>query len=228
MCYGEIERENERVIVKEKRQRRERERERKREKFLTHRLSLESKAFLMYMFFAITLPCAGVLVSSSSGYLWFCFVSCVLARVRFPVFVDSMLANCGWFSFAANFFESMHLISETSIQLAANSEHGGDQNSKWMQYATTIFFKITCVRVVVHYHLFCFSLVLFSELICLIYLVLLCVTVRKQIMTTQFRMQPFGCGHKPLRQVMADHRGSPPSFPPSRVGDHSMKQVSEQ
>ena len=57
----------------------------------------------MYMFFAITLPCAGVLVSSSSGYLWFCFVSCALARVRFPAFVDSMLANCGWFSFAANF-----------------------------------------------------------------------------------------------------------------------------
>ena len=44
-------------------------------------------------------------------------------------------------------------------------------------------------------------------------------------MATQFRMQPFGCGHKPLHQVMADHRGSPPSFPPSRVGDHSMKQV---
>ena len=61
----------------------------------------------MYMFFAITLPCAGILVSSSSGYVWFCFVLFFfseLARVRFPAFVDSMPAKCGWFSFAAKCF----------------------------------------------------------------------------------------------------------------------------
>ena len=41
---------------------------------------------------------------------------------------------------------------------------GGDQNSKWMQYVTTMFFKITCVRAVVHYHLFCFSFVFRTHL----------------------------------------------------------------
>ena len=137
-----------------------------------------------------------------------------LARVRFPAFVDSMPATCGWFSFAAKCFwvNAFDLRYVNPISSKLWTWGGGSKlkvdaicdNHVLQNYMCSCCCPLSFV-------LFFF---LFSELTCLIYLVLLWVTVRKPIMTTQFRMQPFGCGHKPLHQVMADHRDSPPSFPP--------------
>ena len=102
----------------------------------------------------------------------------------------------------------------------------GDQNWKWMQCVTTIFFKIACVHVVVHYHLFCFFLVLFSELIWVMFPRL---TLRGSEKTNHDN-STLNAAFRLWTQTIApsdggSEGGSPPSFPLSRVSDRSMKQA---